>query len=513
MKRLFVIVVFSFSLSLGQVVLPGAAAVKTALTFTEAEVLQMAGLTSGGTVRKAVTWGTRVPYAGALLVGGAAIYGALDWFYQQAQNAASGSSELDDWYHNNLQVAMQLNPVSNVNNSTECGSLGGRQYTWQVQAAISSGAPPSSFATVRSCAPPNQSMLAEYRATLIAPGYPYAGQSLTGWLETPGGYKRYFARESLNSLINRSPSARAAVRNALNQYYQQQNPQRGMSPAPYSAFELETPTKNQWADDPAKDKSEDLDGDGWSDYQESINVPPTNPNDNASVPAPAPTTGVDPNSPAGDKDNDGWTNAQEEAYGTNPNDANSQPEPQENCNAGFVMSGGGCVPIAEIPEDIATETTLSRVAGQAEIQTQIQGDILEELRKTEEIDTPFDFGTPEAFPTPDFTDLRQYEPDVSPLEQVYTEALVSLETDVDSIFTAAQEKFPFGLVAALDDLPSSVPSATCPNFSLHVGGQQRQVDICNNPADTWASTKGKALLSVFMSVMFVWWLLDKGANA
>lgn len=364
---------------------PGASAVASKLVFDAGETLAMAGLTNGGTIRKSISWGTRVPYAGGLLIGGAAIYGVLDWFYKQAQNAASGNADLDNWYRNNLQIAMRTTYVSNYA-SASCNAYGGRQYAIQIAASSSPGVFPGGIQQVTSCsaALPAGEEMAHYRATLVAPGYPYGNVALTGWQKHPSEvyYVRYFAKSSLSELLQNNAGARAASTNILNSYYQNQTPIRGLSPMPYTAFEGESPNKNQWADDPTVDKSVDTDGDGWSDYQESIGTPPTNPVDPNEYPATDPVDpGIDPNSPGGDLDGDGWTNGQEEGMGTDPENPLDKPEPQENCPSGSVMSGGTCVPMAEIPEDIATETTLQRVAVQQETQTEVQRDILDKLRE------------------------------------------------------------------------------------------------------------------------------------
>ncbi|WP_366730816.1 hypothetical protein [Thermus scotoductus] len=268
---------------------------------------------SNAQFRRQATIGRYVRWGGAIILGSALVYTALDYFYNSLQ-AQTGTS-LDTWYNwQPFDILVESGP-SCVNFDQD------HSYRYRV---VSSGI--SYFVTVNfsrgvPCTPDSSLRLALQE---IDKRNPPAGRwvlnpTINGRKYLAGRVPESGVRPALTDWLQSHPDAVDGVKQAVTRYVDS-NPV-GSPSSPYPGVQLEpVPNPNQWTDNPFTRPDIDTDGDGWPDPVEWREA------NRRGVPWPDlinnPQAYPDPN---GDPDGDGYTNLEEVQQGTDPYDPASRP--------------------------------------------------------------------------------------------------------------------------------------------------------------------------------------------
>lgn len=476
---------------------PGAAAVRgAARTYSEAEVLAFARLQD---VTKTVRWGRLVPYAGAAVAAGSLIYAALDWFYQEAQRATGTS--LDEWSEGVATGAIAITAGARLLYAGESyASYGTAWWFYKPGGVLQSGGEASHNV------PFKLSITESDRLEVFNDAYAQwcAFYCADGWFAVPNSYlttgevigqsscgvvviganttaRCYLVktRQDLGDWIDNHPDAGPAARGILNDYLQHQG-QQPWWPYTYAepygpgiGFEVDpVPNINQWYDNPYANPEVDTDNDGWPDWKEIlVGTDPLDPSDRPVVDPTDPGEGQDP---LPDVDGDGIPDKYDPCPYQASNKCADQAEPED--------------PI-EIPDDYAREVTAQEQLG-------VLQDILAELREDEDEGTvvPGEF----AGADPELDDWTPWELTSS----VWVDAQTVVETQIQTLRDTLSARQPFGYLSWFPSSASVGSGDACAAVSVPLGGEDRSINICDNPLDEFMHTVGRSALLALAVLSF-----------
>lgn len=271
------------------------------------------------------------------------------------------------------------------------------------------------------------------------------------------------------------------------------------------------PNINEWYDNPYANPQVDSDGDGWPDWQEvEAGTDPKNPNS-------YPTVTPDPYQ---DSDGDGWTDHEERQAGTDPYDDQDYPAGTPNPQPKPDVDGDGiadeldpcpfdvlnrCVDGDDLPEDIATETTLQAVATAAQRTADATEAIADALTETipEQVDGDWEQMV-EPWPTPDTSALSAWAPDTTAARAALDAVVVDVETELDGVMAAAEGKFPFGMFTLIADVPAYTGAGDCVSVPLGIMGNSENVNLCDTPLDGYLQNTVRPLLIALLTFGLAW---------
>lgn len=401
---------------------------------------------------KQATFGRYVRWGGAIILGSALIYTALDYFYESLKRQTGTS--LDQWYNwtytlwNDAIVDVRCSQTSNGINIYYYVYIdhyiyihGTRLFTWQY--------------TESQC-PADKLAYAKSQLGSQPDGYYWvdgARVSLQGGtiVVSKSASIKENPRPTLSEWIQSHPDAAEGVKTAVGKYIQDTPP--GSRSNPYPGVRLDPePNPNQWTDNPYTDLGTDTDGDGWPDWMEKQTPWPDGIND--------PNSHPDPNR---DDDGDGYSNQEEKQAGSDPYDPKSKP----GTNPRTDTDGDGYPDDQELrcgsdPNDPASKCT-------------------NEQPKGDELTWPGPPGSPDlpGLQKPNDPALPQFQ--TPQLEQTpWDQAMQSMRESIEQLKQQAMDKFPFAVVRWLRT-PSTSDSGGCPAPQLTIGQWSATVNICGNP--------------------------------
>lgn len=462
-----------------------------------AEVVQW----TGGSVRKNASLGRYVRWGGAIILGSALVYTALDYFYNVLK--AQTGTPLDQWY-------FWSSPYVEVGGCIDRGS-----YREWVAVAYVNGQQVNTYTVVNyaKCDVPalqsftqvwyEQHLVRNYPSVLQGVPTRYAppppGTCPSGW--TCIAVVPELGRPSLPDWLQSNPDAADGVKQAVTRYLDS-NP-IGSPSAPYPGVRFEpTPNPNQWTDNPFTRPDLDTDGDGWPDsvewheanrrgvpWPDLINNPQVYPD------------------PYADPDGDGYPNLEEVQQGTDPYSPHSHPVPRSPTNPRTDTDGDGYPDSQEVAEGTDPNDPASYPSSPPE-------------QPPEEGTEPQWPGGPspgrlQPVELPQVPELEKKDlpklADWDQIAQAWREQVVErVSTRLKELRDIAAEKFPFGLVLRLGQSSVSTESAECA-FPLQIGRATAQVDICSTPF--WqAATAFRPVLLGMMLLTLTYTLVRRGLD-
>lgn len=433
------------------------------MTSQQFHMLADAGAAAGGeTVKRSLQWGKVVRYgAGGLAtaaVAGTLIYAGLEWFYNEAQEAAN--PELDSWYA--------------ATGGTPSGGAPQPEfdYTWmgdnkihfatnlQVlrDYAVAAGVPDASYALqVYLGYGYGPSTGGQWHAVAAGAGTtlsgPYESSSaatntarllLADWIAAEGGTISG-AQQSLSDLMTANPNAESALRNdVLPAYIDSRTADANTFPSTYAdpfgdgAVVLDpAPNVNQWYDNPYANPQLDTDGDGFKDWEETeAQTDPADVNDKPTV---VPTPGE-----ATDTDGDGIPDEFDPCVYQASNEC-ADPEPIDT-------------------DDLAREVTLQGAAS-----------TLGDIRANTEASTG------QAAPA-------------TMTGTAWDHVLGEIESSFDTWWATAQTKMPFAMSPWVPSSATVSGAGDCQAIPMSILGTTQDVGLCNTPIDTFMSTVFRGLV-------------------
>lgn len=435
---------------------------------------------------KQASFGRYVRWGGAIILGSALVYTALDYFYNTLKRQTGTS--LDRFKPENLYAAFAVSCRS---------SSGSADYYWTSYYFSVSG---NRWVTVGGASYSSRDLSCP-DSTLITNYTQRAKDSLAPYQLPPGSWRQvsslppelgapvwsynlfmvYSASQSLRDFLRANPDAANGVKTAVSQYLQDTPP--GSRSNPYPGVQLDpAPNPNQWTDNPYTDLGTDTDGDGWPDWMEKQTPWPDGIND--------PNSHPDPNR---DDDGDGYTNQEEKQAGTDPYDPNSKP----GTNPSTDTDGDGYPDDQELrcgsdPRDPTSKCT-------------------NEQPKGDELSWPGAPGTPSlpGLQRPNDPALPQFQ--TPELQQTpWDQAMDSMRQSIEQLKQQAADKFPFAIVRWLR-VPSTSDSGGCPAPQLTIGQWTATVNICNNPV--WqAATQLRPFMLGGLVLTFAFTIVRRGLD-
>lgn len=429
---------------------------------------------------------TRMLWAGTVSLGALAIVGALDWFYQEAMR--STQTPLDAWYESgaggDYPVISWVQPFTTQNNVAHNPTS---ESSTEVYAFVLAQA--SVVATVRyrlECVSGGWTMLpqAHHQGSVFASGPRIYGPTncqqasaqgfqasgvaevaawFWSWVESLPLYVPPGPSVPLTTHLDQNPTSYNGLNRVMEDYFDHQGRQPGF---PYTREQpwgpgagltlSPVPNVNQWYGNPYVDPSIDTDGDGWTDAQED--AAGTNPMDPNEYPTEDPFVD-DEDQPLPDRDGDGIPDIYD-------------PCPYQAANT--------CMQEPTLPEDIATETTLRDVRrGVAEI-----ADLLRDQGEA----SPPSFGIWEHMPL---------------TQQVWEQLAASLLDQANTMEALMNTRMPWaaggGWVPPVT-YGGSIPD--CPNPNYQLLGTTQSMGLCDTPVHTFLATVGRAVVLAIVLVGF-----------
>jgi hypothetical protein len=428
------------------------------------------GAVQGSTLEEIIEWSDRqfarraaigryVRWGGAIVLGSALVYAALDWFYRELKRQTGTS--LDTWYLGGLQVAAYCAGYGSGPDTVRCDEL----YVLDLDCSVL-----AVYRNVEARGVTFEGLLRRYAPDAVA--YTRDGPTCVG----PRGrvalnrgvpaVLRQKPRPPLPEFLQSHPDAAGALRDQVVAPYIQAHP-IGSPRSPYPGVELQpVPNPNQWTDNPFTRPDIDTDGDGWPD---SIEWKEAN---RRGVPWPDvinnPQVYPDPNA---DYDGDGWTNLEELRMGTDPYDPISRPRTR----TPWVDSDGDGYPDWQEIE-----------AGTDPHDPQSRPDTPPE-EKPDEAGWPG--GPPPVRPDPaNLPEVQVPEKKDLPRLQDWDNVAESWKRNVQDrvaqrfreLQNTLKEKFPFGILTIAQSRSVSVTGAEC-GVTVDIAGQSAVVNLCDTP--------------------------------
>ena len=430
---------------------------------------------SNAQFRKQAAIGRYVRWGGAIVLGSALVYTALDWFYNSLK-AQSGTS-LDQWYYWNA-VSDWLYYVR----ERDCDIYFGK-YVWFL--SYRNANREWDWMSPDSCTAPDP---AKAQAEALARWGSRSGYTWYGPVKVDGRNVWYYvpaqSRPSLSDWLQSHPDAANGVKQAVTRYLDS-NPISSPT-APYPGVQLEpVPNPNQWTDNPFTRPDIDTDGDGWPDpvewreanrryapWPDYINDPARHPDPNEDAdgdgysnleevqlgtdpydPASRPSTRT-PTSPWTDTDGDGYSDAEEISKGTNPNDPASHPDTPPEQKPEEPQWPGGPAPLNPQPVQLPGVPQLEKKA------------------------------------LPRFSELDQ-------IANAWREQVLdTLQQRIRRLRDLLATKFPFGIVSRLATASVGSDAASC-SVSVNIGPHSAEWNPCNTPFWQAAATFRPVITGLF----------------
>lgn len=424
-----------------------------------------------GSVGRYVRWG------GAVVIGAALVYTALDYFYNTLRQQTGTS--LDDWYN--------WNPVGDwayyvVDGG--CDYYFGR-YSWILSYRNANQV--WDWLSPDSCASPNPaSVQAEaIRRWGSKEGYTWYGpftRSSDGrrvWYYAPSSQ-----RPTLAEWVQSRPDAAQGVRQAVDRYLRDKP--IGSPGAPYPGVELDpVPNPNQWTDNPFTRPDIDTDGDGWPDsiewkeanrtgqnWPDVINNPTVHPNPNA------------------DPDGDGWTNLEELTAGTDPYDASSHPGTRSPTSPWTDTDGDGWPDADEIKLGTDLQDPNSRPEGEPPQKPEEQWPGGPPPGQLKPVDLP-------EVPQLERRDLPRLD-ELNPVAEAWrTQVVDRVQNRLRNLQDELKNRFPFGIVARLRGGTVQPEFSSC-SIPVHIGPVSAEWNPCSTPFWEAATTFRPIILGLVM---------------
>jgi len=473
--------------------------------------------------RRKVTVGRYVRWGGAVVLGSALIYTALDYFYnhlrQETGTALDGymrptwvvaTTHGEGWQALDCYVYGLSNPCRFIHVvDLASGPLWVKwyyPYSWTPQ-QIEEDAK-RRLSTGRSIMWRLETV--QYRGTPTKwVGYPTDLGSLPDYLDSLPQAER--------------DAAVQALRDQVIPRYLDDTP-LGSPAAPYPGVQLDpVPNPNQWTDNPFTRPDIDTDGDGWPDWVEWYEA------NRRGVPWPDVINNpqVYPD-PYGDPDGDGFPTWEEVGVGTNPYDPASRPQRRPGPATQIDTDGDGWPDEDEIKTGTDPQDPNSKPEGTPPLQD-TDGDGVPDV---EEIAKGTDPYNPDDKPQQDADTWPGGPPpgDLRPVELPQREALEKKnlpelkeeiwqsfqenvtqrwEEALQELRTAAGQRFPFAIVSSFRFRVEG-GSAPCA-FTVPIGPYQAQMDICSTPI--WeAATAFRPILGVLVWMSAVLLLIRRGLD-
>lgn len=485
--------------------------------------------------RRQATVGRYVRWGGAIVIGAALVYTALDYFYNELRRETG--TPLDEWYAwLDISVGSGLGNYSAWVDGPYCIKVGGCKsdelvyrcgYAYRI--AYYGYFPPGSVvAENRStygswsnaypqCTVDQARAWAQSDALSRAPTAWQSGEVIPvrpeyeqavpsssrdrfrsdlSWLQDVLVLRR--ERPELSQWLQQYPSAAQALRDQVIPRYLDDTP-LGSPAAPYPGVQLEpVPNPNQWTDNPFTRPDIDTDGDGWPDWVEWYEA------NRRGVPWPDVINNpqVYPD-PYGDPDGDGFPTWEEVAAGTNPYDPASYPQRRLGPATRIDTDGDGWPDEDEIKLGTDPRDPNSKPEGTPPEPEQRPEDAWPGGPPPGDL-RPVELPQREALEKKNLPELKEeiwqsFEENVT---QRWQEALQELRT------TAAQ-RFPFAIVSSFR-FSVAGDSAPCV-FTVPIGPYQAQMDICSTPI--WqAATAFRPILGVLVWMSAALLLIRRGLD-
>lgn len=426
---------------------------------------------SNAQFRRQATIGRYVRWGGAIVLGSALVYTALDYFYNVLK-AQTGTS-LDSWY-------FWSSPYVEVGRCIDRGS-----YRSFVAVAYVNGQQVNYYSrdTYGECDVPSLQSFTEYWYSWhLVRNYselqgvptryvsPPSGTCPSGW--TCIAVVPQLGRPSLPDWLQSHPDAANGVKQAVTRYVDS-NP-IGSPSSPYPGVQLEpVPNPNQWTDNPFTRPDIDTDGDGWPDPVEWREA------NRRGVPWPDlinnPQAYPDPN---GDPDGDGYTNLEEVQQGTDPYDPASHPVRRSPTSPWVDTDGDGYSDEEEIRKGTNPNDPAS------------YPDTPPEQQPEENPDEPqWPGGPPPGRIDPvQLPEVEQVEREklpewdkLNPLAEAWRQQVVDrVSQKLAELQNILKDRFPFGIIAGIRQRVSFADAQCAIQLSLPPVGALA-VDICNTP--------------------------------
>jgi hypothetical protein len=424
------------------------------------------GAVQGSTLDEVIAWsdaqfakraviGRYVRWGGAIVLGSALVYTALDWFYNELRRQ-TGSS-LDTWWAMGVgyQLAAYCWGAGWANGQARCSAVIVLDSSCRQVGAYSGVSGSSHEAILRAYV----SDAVAYTTSGASCGSISIGSNIPAVL-------RSRVRPPLPDYLTSHPDAATALRDRVVAPYIEAHP-IGSPANPYPGVRLEPlPNPNQWTDNPFTRPDIDTDGDGWPD---SIEWKEAN---RRGVPWPDvinnPRVYPDPNA---DYDGDGWTNLEELRMGTDPFDPNSRPMTRRP----WVDSDGDGYPDWQEIE-----------AGTDPRDPQSRPDAPPAERPD---DAEWPGGPPPVRPDPvELPEVEIPEKKDLPRLQEWDNVAESWKRNVQDrvaqryreLQSVLREKFPFGILIMAQSRSVSVTGAEC-GVTFEIAGRPAVVNLCDTP--------------------------------
>lgn len=422
--------------------------------------------------RRTRTLGNYVRWGGAVVLGSAAVYAALDYFYETLKQQTGTS--LDEWYYWQPNQQDWLYKILYPSDFWDSGNGCYPTITYQKYPGVWGRALGPRYPQEMYC--PNVprygkgeivGVFFQWSGEPPVDGYVwYEPRDYPGWL----WYVRSRERPSLPEWIQQHPDAAQGVKVAANALLN--NPINTPS-APYPGITLEPPPNpNQWTDNPFTRPSLDTDGDGWPDSVE------WNEANRRGVPWPDminnPNAHPDPNA---DPDGDGYTNEEENRYRTDPYDPNSKPDLGSPTDPNRDTDGDGWPDATEIERGTDPNDPNSHPQEEPPPQEEPQQEPAwpggQSPNRIEPVSLPE-------------TELPSWDTFQSRWDAVKTELLDSVETKLGELQNQASTRFPFA-IAGMIQFDGGQDNVSC-TFQVPIADWNATINICNTPPFQLAST-------------------------
>jgi len=446
------------------------------------------GAVQGSTLDEVIAWsdaqfakraavGRYVRWGGAIVIGSALVYTALDWFYNELRRQTG--TPLDQWYFWTSPLAAHCrDPWMRLQDgSYYCNQVVVLDYSCRQVGLYSFVSGPSYEALLR--------RYASMHYTDASFAFTMEGARCGDWSVGRGvpALVRSSQRPPLSEYLRAHPSAATALRDQVVAPYIQAHP-IGSPTNPYPGVRLEPlPNPNQWTDNPFTRPDIDTDGDGWPD---SIEWKEAN---RRGVPWPDvinnPQVYPDPNA---DYDGDGWSNWEEVRLGYDPYDPNSHPKTRRP----WVDSDGDGYPDwQEIEAGTDPRDPNSRPDAPPE-------------QKPDDAEWPG--GPPPVRPDPvNLPEVQVPEKKDLPRLQDWDNVAESWKRNVQDrvaqrfreLQGVLREKFPFGILIMAQSRSVSTTGAQC-GVTVDIAGQSAVVNLCDTPVFRFMEAFRPVLLGLLL---------------